>query len=49
VLTNLDNAQRFFGPIAEKPCLSEARYLQTCPEIIGTEEEKKERKEQHFN
>jgi hypothetical protein len=44
LVTNLDNAQGFFGPIAEKPCLSElpqAWYVQTCPEIVGTEEEKK--------
>jgi hypothetical protein len=43
-VTYLDNAQSFFGPIAEVPCLSELRqawYVQTCPEIVGTEEIKK--------
>jgi hypothetical protein len=41
LVTNFDNAQSLFGPIAEYPCLSELRqawYVQTCPEIIGTEE-----------
>jgi hypothetical protein len=41
LVTYLDSAQRFFGPIAEYPCLSELRqawYVQTCPEIFGTEE-----------
>lgn len=41
LVTNFDNAKSFFGPIAEYPCMSEllqAWYVQTCPEITGTEE-----------